>query len=204
MEVITPTTELEAINEMLRSIGESPVNSVENSGVVDAVTARQTLRSVSRRVQQKGWKWNTDEGEVLSPSIPDGFLYLPVNCLRVDTSGPSAGIDVVQRGNRLYDRMDRTYVFKDPVTVTMVVGLKWDELPEPARQYIFLAAARQFQENTVGSETLSTFNRRDEAMAWAALVEAEAENADYNILSDSWGVARVLKRTGTTVVGVIE
>ena len=49
----TATTELEAINTMLSVIGESPVNTVDGSGVVDAVLARQILHEVSRHVQSR-------------------------------------------------------------------------------------------------------------------------------------------------------
>ena len=44
------TTELEAVNIMLSSIGEAPVNSL-SSGLVDAELAQTTLHNVSREVQ---------------------------------------------------------------------------------------------------------------------------------------------------------
>ena len=53
------TTELEAVNIMLSSIGEAPVNSL-SSGLVDAELAQTTLHNVSREVQAAGWSFNTE------------------------------------------------------------------------------------------------------------------------------------------------
>jgi hypothetical protein len=191
---LTPTTELEAVNAMLRAIGESPVNTVEDNGVVDAVMARQQLRATSRRVQAKGWHWNTDKAFVLPLSFPEGYVKLPINTLKVDTVGKSKGIDVVYRGQRLYDRRKHTYVFSEPLTVDLVSFLPFDDLPETARQFITISATRSYQEGQVGSDALSTFNRRDELMAWSDLVNEEGENADYNIFDEDPTVTEMIRR----------
>lgn len=191
---LAPTTELEAINVMLSAIGEAPVSTVEDNGVVDAVVARTILRNTSREVQSRGWHWNTDKALSLVLTFPDGFAILPNNCLRIDSVNDSANIDVVQRGNRLYDRRKHTYAFEGPLTVDMVVLLAFEELPEAARNYITMRSARVFQERFIGSETLSTFNRRDELVAWSNLLNAEAETADANILTDNYSIYRVLDR----------
>lgn len=183
---LVPTTELEAINLMLAAIGESPVNTVEDNGVVDAVMARQRLRATSRSVQAKGWHWNTDIGLVLARSYPDGEVAVPANTLKVDTVGPSKGIDVVLRGKRLYDRRRHTFQFDTSLTVNLVSLLPFEELPETARQYITVSAVRQYQESRVGSEALSRFNQRDELLAWADLLNEEGENADYNLLEEHY------------------
>ena len=41
---ITPLTELEAVNEILASIGEAPVNTIENSQNVDVINALRILK----------------------------------------------------------------------------------------------------------------------------------------------------------------
>jgi len=190
---LIPTTELEAINLMLFGIGESPVNSVEENGVVDAVVARQLLHSTSREVQERGWHWNTLEGLVLPTTLPFGHIPLPDNTLKVDTVGPDEGLNVIQRGKRLFDKSANTYEFKKSVTVDLVEFLPYDELPQAARTFIAISAMRKFQQSRVGSETLSTFHQRDELKAWAALIEAEAETSDRTVF-DHWSVARVLAR----------
>ncbi|WP_185961564.1 hypothetical protein [Telmatospirillum sp. J64-1] len=192
--LLTPTTELEAVNSMLSVIGETPVNSLDDNGVVDAVIARQILAEVSREVQSRGWHWNTDKGFYLNITFPEGFIYLPANTLMVDSVGRYQNIDVVQRGQRLYDRRNHTYQFSRPIQVDIVRLLPFEELPQAARQYIMVRAGRIFQDRIVGSEALNGFNVADENRAWATLRAAETETADYNILSDHYSVGRVLHR----------
>lgn len=191
---LTPTTELEAINALLDTIGESPINKIEDDGLVDAVKARAQLRNTSRRVQAKGWHWNTDPALVLPRSFPSGEVRVPLNTLKVDTVGPSAGIDVVQRGVRLYDRQRSTYSFDGPLTVSLVTMLPFEELPEAARQYITLSASRSFSEKSVGSSELSRFATREELMALGDLMNAEGDNADANILDQFRDYGGVLAR----------
>ncbi|SCW77057.1 hypothetical protein SAMN02927900_04759 [Rhizobium mongolense subsp. loessense] len=193
--ILTPTTELEAINLMLSVIGESPVNTVEDTGVVDAVVARQILIQSSRDVQLVGWHWNTEIDYPIAASFPEGELLLPPNTLKVDTSGPDASIDLVQRGNRLYDRKNHTFSVGRTVYVEIVLLLPFDQLPEAARSYIVMRAARQFQERMVGSEVIWQFNSRDELKAWANLQSTEAETLDLNVFSDNPSVRRVMDRT---------
>jgi len=190
---LTPTSELEAINLMLQGIGETPVNTVEDSGVVDAVLARQTLHNVSRDLQEKGWHWNTLEGLVLAVALPDNEIFLPDNTLKVDSSGKDEHVNVIQRGKRLFNKDTNSYSFTGPLTVDLVEFLPFEELPQAARSFIALNASRKFQQDRVGSETLSTFHQKDELKAWAALLASEAETADRTIF-DNYSVARVLAR----------
>jgi len=62
--------------------------------------------------------------------------------------------------------------------------LYFTEIPEVARRYITIKAARLFQERVVGSDNLSAMNRADEQQALFALKEMESENGDYNIFDD--------------------
>jgi hypothetical protein len=189
---LTPTTELEAVNRMLINIGETPINTLENPGVVDAVRARQTLYDTSRTLQAQGWHWNRDRDFTLPTSLPDGEIMVPANALTVTLKSTGCE-DVVLRGRRLYDARRHTYSFDRGIVADVVTLLPFDELPEPARQYVTLSACRTFQENVVGSETLSGFDRRDEKLAWASLMNAEAEESNLNVLSEP-SVSRVLGR----------
>lgn len=192
--MLNPTTELDAINTMLSSIGEAPVNTVEDSGVVDAVMARQILTSVSREVQTRGWHFNTDKDFKLTPTFPEGELVLPRSVLRVDSVGIDEHIDVVVRGQRLYNRRKHSFRFDRPLLVDIIILLPFDDLPEPARGYITIRASRIFQERVVGSGELSSFSQKDEMRALVALKEMDGDTADYNILTGHYSVARILDR----------
>jgi hypothetical protein len=191
---LIPTTELMAVNTMLRAIGESPVNSLDNTGMVDAVLAQQTLETVSRHVQERGWYWNTKENLLLVRSYPDKTIILPDNTLRVDTVGDDNRTHpVIQRGNRLYNKKTNSFVFDKDLRVDLVEFLAFEDLPQAARTYITLSSVRKFQEDRVGSEALAKMQQQDEAVAWNELISAEAETMDASIFQ-SWGVARVLDR----------
>jgi hypothetical protein len=175
--MITPTTELEAVNTMLVSIGESPVNRL-NSGLDDANTALTILRTTSRQLQLKGWHFNTEEVD-LTPD-KDGCLMLPANTLKVNTNYEH----IVQRGRKLYNRRENTYKFTESYKVEIVVALEFEELIEAARHYITISAARRFQDSVIGASDLHGFQQVDEMRAYAILEEAENEATRYNLFDN--------------------
>lgn len=191
--ILVPTTRLEAINELLGSIGESPVNSENNTGLVEADLAAARIDMTSRAVQQRGWHWNTLINYQLVPDT-DGYIQLPTSCLKVDTYGTDAYKDYIQRGNRLYDRCKNTFKINEPVIVEMVLYLPFEELPQNARHYITMSAARKFQQRTFGSPELSQFDEDDETQAWNDLLDAESDSCDYNMLRDSLSVLQIVNR----------
>jgi len=191
------TTKLEAVNVMLSTIGEAAVNSL-SSGLLDAETAETILDNVTRSVQSTGWSFNEEIGYTLSPDS-DGILNLPANCLRVDLAKSeskyrNSNFDYVQRGTKLYDKINHTYAINETVKVDMTIILDFEELPEAARRFISIRSARIFQERVVGSDTLSRFTDDDENQAWLDLLHSESDVNDYNIFDDS-GTYRVLNRS---------
>lgn len=193
--VLTPTSELEAINTILSVIGESPISSLsEISSVADAVTAQSILSEVSRQVQTKGWHFNTEKDFELSPDTFAKEIVVPSNALRVDSMGDDREMDVVQRGNKLYDRVKHTFQFDKSIKCDLVVLLPFDQLPQAARHYVTIKAARIFQSRTVGSEALYQFTSQDERDAHLDLKRNEGITGDYNILTSNPTVFRSLIR----------
>lgn len=193
MTTLVPTTELEAVNIMLATIGEAPVSSLEVSGLTDVAIAKQVLSEVSRAVQTKGWHFNS---EVEYPLVPnsDGFIVPPTNTLRVDTNKFYCDYDVVQRGNRLYDRGNRTYVFPETLKVDLILLLAFEEIPEAVRYYITIRAARLFQRRILGAEYTERYTEADEMAALVTMQEAEGDTGDANVLTGSYSVAMILER----------
>lgn len=185
MTPITPTTELEAINRMLAVIGESPVNSSQVSGNLDANDAQTLIRSVSRELQSKGWAWNREEDYKLVPDS-NGYIPLPTNLLKLEiVEHNTGGAEPVVRGSRLYDPVNHTYVFTQSVRARLTVGLNFDELPEPVRQYVYTLAGHLFQSEKVGSPTIGQFTADRVKQAKVALLTDETEAAQYNVLYDN-------------------
>ena len=189
---IARTTELQAVNTMLSAVGEPPINFLDGQKNADAAIARNILTEISSEVQTAGWHFNTQLNMELTPDS-SGFIYVADNVVRVEieyrTRGPNpTGLhddrDVVQRGDRLFNRNDSSYVFTKPVKATVIYLLEWTELPEPARRYIVVRAARIFQDRMVGSQAHHAFSQEDEVRARSLLREFEMDTADYSIFGN--------------------
>ena len=176
-------TELDAVNQMLLSIGEQKVNTLESSGVLEVDVAKETLRNTSREVQGEGWHFNTEHRVVLMPD-QDGFIALPGNVMNVWQHERMLPV-VMQRGNQLYNMTKHTFRFESPEVVSILYCHDFNELIPTARVYITHRASRIFQENTSGSTVAEEFILRREAQARIQLEAADARDAGYNVLWDN-------------------
>jgi len=176
------SSKLSAVNTMLSAIGESPVNQLGTAAPADAILAESILNEIAKEVQLEGWHFNTHYDWELNRNS-DNKILLPDNTARVDV--PRHGIsdtDVIQRGQYLYDRKNNTSTFTSDITkATIVFMLDWTDLPEVARRYIMVKAARVFGDRTLGSSQHHTFTQGDEMRALATLREYETDTADLTI-----------------------
>lgn len=201
-EAITPTTELEAVNEMLRVIGESPVSSLgddEEGTNSDVASAYGLLRSISRMVQAKGWNFNHEFNYPLTVDASDE-IPVPANTIRVKV--PKTYGFWVLRGLKLYDRENQvtTTTATGPFYVEILLFLPWTDLPESARRYIFTKAAKMFADAQLGDQYQHQYSAAAEAEALSTLKEEEGDTADYNIL-DNPQVGYAARRFGAASGG---
>ena len=184
--ITTRTTHLEAINTMLSTIGESPVNSLTGSLPTDASMAKNILDEVNREVQSGGWKFNTSYKATLSRDtnnkipVANDVMHIELNPLLEAKSSN----DPVIRGSFLYNLAKETFIFdKDFENVQIVHLLEFEQIPEQARRYITIRASRIFHDRTLGANALHRFSRQDELVALSILKQAEASVADHNIFN---------------------
>ncbi|BCS53308.1 hypothetical protein [Geobacter sp. SVR] len=169
----TLTTELEAVNYMLRAIGERPVSNLDSiPSITKAIMARDTLRDTSREVQERGWSFNSEEQYPLSPDVSTNEISIPPNALRCDPTDQS--LDCVNRGPKLYNRTTHSYSFDAVVSVNIVFYLTWDEIPESARKYIKIKAARVFQKQAIGAPDQASLTEEDEKLAFRDFLDSES------------------------------
>lgn len=188
---ITPTSELEAVNEMLASIGQAPVATLDDVGITDANIARRRLSAQTRKTLLEGFVFNTDDAYTLSPDT-EGYIVIPANALSVESTDASA--EYTERrapnGRRcLYNKTDGTFEFTSPVDLEIVWGFAFEDLPEPARSYIAIAAGRRFQSKFIGSQILDRFEEEDELRAWTLLQRAERRVRKTNLFRGNAGMA---------------
>lgn len=184
-QTLQPTTALEAINDMLASIGQGAVNTLEENESVDAQSAIAFLVNASREIQERGWFFNTDYDFVLAPDA-NGEIKLASNCLQFEPDYEYRG-RYVERGRKLYDREEQTNVFPSGTEIKgrLVWFLPFEDLPQAARTYIHRAAGRAFQESMVGSDLAYRFTREREEEALAALTRADLRADRPNAIQDN-------------------
>jgi len=185
-------TQLDAVNKCLEGIWETPVSTLESSGIESVASAKRVLNSVLRSVQSRGWAFNTDDDLVLTPDI-NGFIQLPDNTLEVKTQGVDAYKNYVQRGQRLYDRVNHVFTFTQAVHVRLISLLDFEDLPSCAREYIGLMAARAFVDKWLQKSTPTAISM-EEAEALRDLEESEGQTHSSNMFNDSWSVSSTLER----------
>tara|TARA_R100001443_G_scaffold106838_1_gene116413 strand:+ start:118 stop:726 length:609 start_codon:yes stop_codon:yes gene_type:complete len=179
---IAATTELEAINIMLAAIGEAPVNTLTGSLPVDVKIAQSTLVEINKSVQAEGWSFNTEIDVTFTPNASKQ-IALPIDVLRIDANiHQHPDIDPIQRGLKLYDRLNNTFEFDDDLICTVVYFRDFEEIPEQARSYINIRAARIFVDRLVSDQGLRTYTKEDEIRARVTLTETDLSNGDHNML----------------------
>jgi hypothetical protein len=174
-------SELDAVNKILAVAGDSPVQTLDDE-YIQSKLARQILTRSSRDIQSMAWWFNEEQNVQLNPDI-NGFITLPTNmisCIPNNDAGT-----VVQRGNRLYDRENRTYVFTQPVSVDLVLALEWEELPQTARAYISDIACTQYNNDFFGAEEVKRQLASNEQKSYVILKVNDTDARDINMLANS-------------------
>ena len=183
MTVTTRTTELEAVNTILSTIGEAPLNTLTGSLPVDGTTAKNVLSEINRELQSAAWHFNSHYKVDLSRDA-DNKIPIGTDVLRVELNSKysKTSYDVVQRDNFLYNLAKNEETFDQDFTDnTIVYLLDFSKIPEQAKRYITIRSARVFHDRTLGANTIHKFSSEDEARSLAVLKQAEAATADHTI-----------------------
>ena len=184
MTTTARSTELESVNVILSTIGESPLNSLSGSLPVDGTVAKNVLSEVAREVQSAGWHFNTHYKATLTRDT-NNKIPIGTNVVRVELDPnlvSKADYDLVQRDGFLFNMAKNTDIFdRNFEDVTQVLLLPFNEIPEQAKRYITIRSARVFHDRTLGANTLHKFSQEDEKQALSILRNAEARTGDFTI-----------------------
>lgn len=181
---MTFLSELDVVNDMLATMGEAPLNALDDAHPL-VPAGRRFLNTQSWRVQAKSW-WFNKEVTTLSPD-PSGNLFLPDDTISVDPVDKSAAY--VQRGKRLYQpfasaSVDK-FVFTSPVVCWLVRRVPFDELPAPAQAVISLSARLDFQLLYDADPNKVALLQQDLRMAQIELNTEHIRNKGVNLLDRS-------------------
>lgn len=180
MQTPIQTSELSAVNVILSLMGESPVSTLTPPYGSDVATARNLLAEANKDILSEGWKFNKDEQYELTPDV-DGHIAVPSNAISIDADTDSTR-DIVVRSGYLYETSARTDVFTSSIKCEILWYFAFDELPEYARRYVQIVAARRYQARYLGSENQHMYSELDETKARILMMRGETDTADYNML----------------------
>lgn len=184
------STELDAVNSILMSVGETPVNTLTVQSPEVAI-AQKTLRQVCREIQAEGWSYNT-ENEYPIDTDTNNQVIVPNNVLQMDLNIFQHGkdYDVVIRSDngvkKVYDKKGHSFVFEncDKLYFDMIWMIDFEDLPQAFKDYITVRASRVASNRMVNNPQSSKLIEQDEAGARALALEYETKQADHNIFND--------------------
>ena len=180
----TKITKLDAVNIVLSNIGQAPVTSLATLNPA-AKLAEQILDEISLSTQSEGWVFNTEQDYPFTPNS-NKEIIIPANVIGLDFVS-FGDKNTVQRGGKLYDKRNHTYLFDDIVYGKVTWVFDFVDLPEVFKNYIAMRAANVFANRSVGSNEIVKYSKEEEQIARAAIMEYETQQGDYNMLNDRAG-----------------
>jgi Tail tubular protein len=190
--IITPQTELDAVNEILSTIGSMPVNTLDEQQDVDTINAQRILKGVSREVQSRGWYFNTLTSYTLTPDAYSDLIPYPNSYLKVFADG----YQLVRKSGYFFDLTENTNEFPSGLTVDeLVKEIDFENLPEAFRYYVTVKAARIFQARYLTSQEIDKHLQMEEAEAYTQIIDFDLQSANYNIFDDDQTISQNIQRS---------
>ena len=189
------STELDAVNSILMSVGESPVNTLSVQSPEVAI-AQKTLQQVCREILSEGWKFNTETQYPINLDS-NNHCIIPNNVLQIDLNRyrhPDA-FDTIRKTDsgiqKLYDLHDHTFEFTNTsggkIYVDVVWMLDFNDIPQVFQDYITVRASRIASNRMVNNPEAAELIAADEAQARAVALEHDTVQGDYNIFNNQEG-----------------
>ena len=189
------STELDAVNSILMSVGESPVNTLEVQSPEVAI-AQKTLQQVCREILAEGWKFNTETQYPITLDS-NNHCIVPPNVLQIDLNSflHPHPFDTVRRSDngimKLYDIHEHSYEFKNiagnKIYVDIIWMIKFGDIPQVFQDYITVRASRIASNRMVNNAEAAELIAADEAQARAIALEYDTQQGDYNIFNNLEG-----------------
>jgi len=182
------STELDAVNQILSSVGQAPVTTLDLQNPEVSIVLN-TLREINKQVQAEGWIFNTERSYELTPDSVTNQIAYPSNMLQIDTNveAHKNKYDVVRRSGKLYDRLNHTYTFTDNIKADVVWFFDFTDVPPAIQAYITARAARMCCVKMVGDRELQALLQEQEMMTRAAAIEYDCQQGDYSMFGFSDG-----------------
>ena len=175
------STELDAVNQILSSVGQAPVTTLDlkNPEVAIALT---TLREVNKQVQSDGWAFNTECDYEFTPDTTTKHIKYSDNILALDLSkyNYQDKYNPIRREGKFYDKYAHTYEWDDKVKADVTWLFDFDDVPPAIQYYIVARAARLAAVKIVGEPNVVKLLEEQEVQTRASAIEYDCNQADYS------------------------
>lgn len=188
-------SELDVVNEMLSTLGEAPLNELDDEHPL-VPAARRIIRIASYRIQADSW-WFNQEHVTLVNDPGTGEVLVPADAIRVDPR--DRNWNLVQRGRRLYDPENATYDIGEPVPSVLVRNIPFDDLPPTVQHVVSLTAQVEFNKSYDGDETKLSMLGAALNLVRIAMHAEHIRNVDANLLHAPAHQAKLNFIRGTSI-----
>jgi len=171
-------TEIDAINRMLRYIGELPIpTGVTIDGLAEgheAKIARVILAETLREEQENKLWFNT----FTIKYVPDvsGYIILPHNVIAFENN------DYFEEGGNLYKRSTVSPIFTAPLELTVRLEISFDNIPDIFRTFVVLVAAKHLHVYLDGDASAQRELETKAALQQIKLEREHLKQAKFNLV----------------------
>lgn len=181
--------ELDAINDALSAIGESAVNTLDDTVNADVANIRRILNQFNRRTQTIGWSFNTENASLIPDQFNNNIYYLD-DYLKI--LSPSGATVYRKRNGLIYDINARTDIFTSPINVELVTLSPYADLPEIFKQYVVALTAQRFNLSFFGDDLLESILSDQVDELRILVMEFEIDYGNHNMFDgDAWVQGRI-------------
>jgi hypothetical protein len=187
--IFNTDTELSSVNSVLGAIGQSPITTLDYENP-EISFVYNILMECSVDVQNEGWVFNTERNYPINLNT-DSELPLPQNILRIDVTDGQIYryTDLVRRDGKIYDKMNHTFKFQEPVNFDIVWLFPYSDLPSVFKRYITYKASGRAATQLITNPQLTQLLAQQEAYSRATCMEYECSQGDYTFMGWPDGTA---------------
>ena len=176
---VATDTELSAVNSILGAIGQSPLTTL-NFTNPETAFVYNILEETIKDVLNEGWHFNSEHHVEVTPASNGNFI-IPATYLRYDVYDKNnKDIDVVKRDGKLYDKVQHTFVFTDPLLLDVVYLYTFTDIPSVFQRYIVAKASSRAAAQLVANSETYKLLQQQEAATRAAVMEYDCNQGDYS------------------------
>lgn len=186
-------TRTEMVRLILKKNGRNPPSGLDTGANSEQGLAEEILDATSREVQvSKRWAFADRLEQDIVPDGTTSELYVPTGTLVVQSDAGDKDLDLVQVGEKLYDRKNDTYTFTTTTSVRVSLLYKPECLPMHVRIAVVFKAAAEFaaQRSSVDPSAAGYFQKLDleaNRKMTEAVVRDDAENRNNVLKGSSMG-----------------